>query len=186
MKILSKSWKVNERFFNLKNKWVEFIGESCEDKDGNELEYYRVNRSDSLIIIPICGNKIILPQIYYRHGIEKDTLDFPGGRFPNDRKFEDVSHEILFKELGIQKHQVKSLEVLNENGWYVDSSFSNQRLFGVVAHLDDKDVKLFGKTVDCDTENLRQILESLICLQCRAVFIEWLQKNKFLEVNKNY
>lgn len=66
------------------------------------------------------------------------TLDFPGGRVPStaEKPLIDLVLAILQRELNIpdisnvNDSVIAPMESLNEIGWSVNSSFSNQRLFG--------------------------------------------------------
>lgn len=137
------------------------------------MEYYRVQRADSIIVIPIINGKLLLPQKYYRHGINEVTLDFPGGRLEKDVSIEDCVKGIINREILVEDKSIKKIEVLNEDGWYVDSSFSSQKLYGVITHIDVKNNN-FLRLVDIDV-SLIGILEELQCMQCRTVFNEWIR-----------
>lgn len=170
-----KKWQVIDEFIKIKNRWIEFYGENCIDEENNKLEYYRVKRADSIIIIPIINDKLLLPKKYYRHGINEITLDFPGGRWEKGVLFVDCVENIIRKELLLENRYIKKIERLNENGWYSDSSFSSQKVFGAVVYIDAPD-KNFSESVDVNGNSIGSILKELDCMQCRTVFNEWIRK----------
>jgi hypothetical protein len=95
---------------------------------------------------------------------------------------------ILKRELDIDlSTDVIDLKPLNEkSGWLVNSSFSNQELFGFVAVLRD-DLKLgtellHSKTYSVnDMGDIDELLQNeLICLQCRAVLMQYLMNQRRL------
>ncbi len=72
--IKSKHWRVEERFLELRSQWLTVIGEKLEDEHGNILEYWRVKKADSVVILPIQNNLIILPPPSYRPGVGELTF----------------------------------------------------------------------------------------------------------------
>ncbi|MCT7528314.1 hypothetical protein N5T79_04095 [Aliarcobacter cryaerophilus] len=168
-----KKWQEKNVFFNLKNKWVEFKGMYCIDQNANLLEYYTVKRSDSVIVLPIIENELVLPKTYYRHGIKKLTLDFPGGRI-EEGSINNIIEDILKRELHIEKEDVKSIKVLNTKGYFVDSSFSTQKLFicQAIISLTITNHKL--PRISLNKENLYNISNELQCLQCKMAINELL------------
>jgi hypothetical protein len=87
----------------------------------------------TVIILPIQNEHILLPPPFYRHGIQEVTYDFPGGRNSPGKNPEETAVVILERELCVSSDAVESLEPLNKQGRPVNSSFSNQRLFGFLA-----------------------------------------------------
>jgi len=75
-------------------------------------EYWRVERVDSVIVIPIQQDRIILPVPTYRPGIGEWTWDFPGGRCPMNQSPEEVVEAILARELDLQTPAVEHLIAL--------------------------------------------------------------------------
>lgn len=168
------SMHVVDQFFTFKNRWVTFFGEKCIDDNDNTIEYYRVDRADSIIVLPISEHGLIVPSKFYRHGIQSVTVDFPGGRFEGEMSLLQRASEIVTSELAIASENIKNLESLNSKGWAVDSSFSTQRLFGVVAWIDAPELE----TIALKHNELNTLLETLECLQCRSVLMEWIRLNQ--------
>ena len=163
----------------IKSRWLTLIGEYLEDSEGEKLEYWRVEKPDSLVIIPTIGDKYVEPQRYFRPGCNKYTFDFPGGRIEPGKNINDAACEILKRELSIEWTQVTKTYHLNEKGYLINSSFSNQKLFGIIVNLkkecaDTKELNFLNLSSFKDT------LDKLSCLQCRQVFIDYLQWNNML------
>jgi hypothetical protein len=78
------SWQVQDRFLELHSRWVTLIAEHWQDAQGQRLEYWRIEKADSVIVLPIQKDalaqpQILLPPASYRPGVGRVTLDFPGG-----------------------------------------------------------------------------------------------------------
>ena len=131
-------WDVLSRFVEIRSPWVTLIGEKLRDHRSQIFEYWRVEKVDSAVILTIQQDKFVLPLPTYRPGLGEATLDFPGGRVPPERDAIDVVPQILDRELGIATDDILQIESLNENGWAINSSFSNQKLYGFVAELKPK------------------------------------------------
>jgi hypothetical protein len=170
------SWQVEERFVEIRSRWLTVIGEHLVDADGRKLEYWRVEKADSAIVIPVWQGRLILPARIWRPGLQCTTLDFPGGRVAVGQPPETAARAALERELGVPSNAVHRLRSLTGNGWAVDSSFSSQRLHGYAADLDPAafpqppaGTSTFAAT-DAGVETL---LDVLTCLQCRALLLEW-------------
>lgn len=173
-------WEVTNEILRLSSKWLDLIAENLVDDKGGAVEYWRVEKDDSVVILPVYQNSLILPKPVYRHGVGKETYDFPGGRM---RKGEDVFkavNAILCRELMLNEADIQELKLLNRKPWHINSSFSNQNLYGVSVlinneHNFDDSLKIEKFDIQDDIENL---LEKLSCLQCRSVLLEWLYSKK--------
>jgi len=78
-------WQVRDRFLELHSRWMTLIGEHLQNQRGEILEYWRIEKVDSVIVLPIQGDLILLPSPSYRPGIGQMSLDFPGGRDQKDK-----------------------------------------------------------------------------------------------------
>jgi hypothetical protein len=174
--IKSKYWRVEERFLELRSKWLTLIAEKLQDDHGNILEYWRVEKADSVVVLPIHNNFIILPPPSYRPGVGELTLDFPGGRVRDGESPEIAVSSILLRELGISENQITKISALNNQGWLVNSSFSNQKLYGFVAEVQSNveiDAEYIGALYPLNDTGINDLLNHINCLQCRAVFMQW-------------
>ena len=168
-------WQVHDRFLELHSRWMTLIGEHLQDHQGKILEYWRIEKADSVIVLPIQEDRILLPSPTYRPGIGQATLDFPGGRVLEDQTPEQAAISTLKRELGIEAAEITQLSPLNTQGWAVNSSFSNQKLYGFVAYIDNTKTlsKLVTVTYSVTLAEVQNLLQKLTCVQCRAVFLEW-------------
>lgn len=172
----SENWQVGDRFLNLSNHWLTLIGEHWQTPDGAALDYWRVEKADSVIVLPVQSQCLLLPPPMFRPGIGQATLDFPGGRLPAELRPEDAAPQILARELRIETEAIAQLLPINTRGWAINSSFSDQTLFGFVAHL--KPTHLvppdhIGLSVPVTSAGIQTLLARLRCLQCRALLLEW-------------
>lgn len=164
-------WPVTARFFELSTPWLTLLGE-CRQRGPTSLTYWRVEKADSVIVLPLQGDRILLPAAQYRPGVEQGTLDFPGGRCPAEADRTVVAAAILQRELGAT---ATALTPLNTTGWAVNSSFSNQRLYGFVATLPPTlpSDSAVAQTYPTTPSGIATLLGMLTCLQCRALLLEW-------------
>jgi hypothetical protein len=171
-----RTWRRTAQIATIDSPWVRLLAERWLDERGAELDYWRVERVDSVIVLPIWRQQILLPHPQFRPGAGRQTLDLPGGRVPAQQTPLTTAPAVLRRELGIEPAAITALRPLNERGWNTDSSFSNQRLFGVVATIDDAAEhanQLLYRTVACTVAGALALAAELDCLQCRAVLQEW-------------
>lgn len=117
------NWTCLNRFVEIKSPWLTLIGEKWQDDQQAILEYWRVEKADSLIILPIqkanvdlspsSQDRFLLPRSFYRPGLGMTTLDFPGGRLLPEQQPETLIPQILQRELGISPEQITELSVIN-------------------------------------------------------------------------
>lgn len=180
-------WKTINTFVQIESPWLTLIGENVHDESQQKLEYWRVEKADSVIALPIYNDQIVLAQPYYRHGIQEMTYDFPGGRKGSGDELKKTVFDILKRELAIDKREIESVSSINDEGWNINSSFSNQKLFGFVAEISSsfqfknlQNIHLFPLS----EKNINKLLLKLNCLQCRALLLEWYyRKNKQTLIN---
>ena len=178
---LQQPWKRDDRLVEINSPWVKLVCDRFEDNTGKRLDYWRVEKADSVIILTLHRDRFLLPKPIYRPGIGRETLDFPGGRVPENQTPENAIAPILKRELGILPEGIQKLTPLNRDGWIVNSSFSNQKLYGFVAHLYANaaiDSELLGFTYSIAPKGIHSLLQQLTCLQCRALFLEWQYQNR--------
>ena len=80
----SPSWQALDRFLEVKSPWMALIGERLRDDRNRLLDYWRVETANSAVILTVHDNHLILPPAMYRPGVGQPTLDFPGGRVPQE------------------------------------------------------------------------------------------------------
>lgn len=167
--------------FHLKSKWLTLFCEEWKSEDGALFEYWRIEKADSLIVVPRFENQFVFPQPIFRPGVNKTTLDFPGGRLDNNLGEETLinrAKDILCDELCITDNQIRNIELITPTGKAVNSSFNNQKLYVVSAELqalgkvDEKRLILY-KQVDSTI-----LLEKLECMQCSYALMYFLMNKK--------
>ena len=178
-----KDWKVMSELVKIESPWLTIIGERIQDDRDQLLDYWRVSKDDSAVVVTIHRGRFVFPRPVYRVGVGQATLDFPGGRIPRGVPAIDVAPRILQRELGIDDSAIRRLESLNSKGWPVNSSFSNQKLFGFVVEIKEEvelDPSFLHQTSYFfdDSGEMTKLLEELTCLQCRAVLMEWLAQRR--------
>lgn len=176
---MGRTWTVQQALVRLSNPWLDLIGERLSTPEGQELDYWRIERADSAVVIPLWRQQIVMAPATYRPGIQEVTLDFPGGRIRANQTPLEAAHQILQRELTLQADDILSVTSLNQVGWPINSSLSNQRLYGFKARLQD-DID-FATRADCQRypltqQGITQLLSILPCLQCRAVLMSLQQQ----------
>jgi hypothetical protein len=179
-KISNNHWQKLETFVEIRNKWVTFIGERFKDENGQHLDYWRVEKADSVIVLPMFRNFLVLPPPYFRPGINTCTYDFPGGRVLPGKLPIEMVPLIIKKEVDIDCDKILSIHQINDNGYFINSSFSNQKLYGFSVEIDHS-LPLMERTelLKINMNNPKEIqdlLNKLHCLQCRALLLEHLYK----------
>ena len=177
-------WSTLERFVEIRSSWLTLIGEKLQDEQQRILDYWRVEKADSVVVVTIQAiarnegtSRFLLPKPAYRPGVGKATLDFPGGRVLPEQTTVEAAKIILQRELGIKESALIDLKPLNQTGWAINSSFSHQKLFGFVAEINSQTIvnpeKLNPTTYLNTASGINNLLQDLTCLQCRAVLLEW-------------
>ena len=178
-------WQTLERFVEIRSPWLTLIGEKLQDEQQQILDYWRVEKADSVVIITIQNGQFIFPKPVYRPGLGQTTLDFPGGRVLPKQTTVDAVSNILNRELGISNSDLIRLDPLNQTGWAINSSFSNQKLYGFIAEIKPeiivKPEKLISTVYSHNAIGIKNLLQDLTCLQCRAVLLEWRQHERSTE-----
>lgn len=180
--IKSSDWKTLDRIVEINSHWVTLIAEHLEDSEGKVIEYWRVERADSVVILTIQNDKLLFPVSMYRPGIAETTLDFPGGRVPAGETPAAAVPAIIKKELGVTQSAIARIKPLNAIGWAINSSFSNQKLYGFLVELHPETTvnpALIGAAYSVTPAGIRDLLTKLTCLQCRALLLEWQNKVNF-------
>ncbi len=176
----TQHWSFQKELVRLVNPFVTLIGERWFDEASRELDYWRVEKADSVIVLPIYRDQLIALAPMFRPGILRSTIDFPGGRLPTGKTNVDAALEILERELGVTADAVTHLQPLNQSPWVINSSFSNQGLWAFVAQVDtlfNLNQSLIGMRAPTTQMGVRSLLEKIECLQCRAVLQHWAMTN---------
>lgn len=172
-------WERLEELVRIDSDWVTLAGERWRTGDGSQVDYWRVEKADSVIVLPIQAGQILCAAPTFRPGVGCETLDLPGGRLPAGQDPADIVAALLHRELGIEPFAIEHLEPLNTERWLVNSSFSNQGLWAFTARIDadfEIPASCVGATADADRRGCDALLARVDCLQCRAVLLEWLRR----------
>lgn len=169
-------WQLMSELVRISSKWVTLIGEQWLCDKGNVLEYWRVEKVDSVIVLPVHKGNLLTTKLTFRPGVKHATLDFPGGRLLGGNSPIEIVPRLLERELGVPADKIKNIRPLNEEKWAINSSFSNQGLWAFVADIAEswKPIEsLIGLQANTDDVGINTLLDKLDCLQCRAVLLEW-------------
>jgi hypothetical protein len=174
-------WQVLSRMVEVRTPWLSMIGERWRQGAGRELEYWRVEKPDSLLVVTVHDGRLIAPVRSFRPGVGRTTLDLAGGRLDDPSALAKTALAIVRREFKLNADDpFEYQEPLNLVGWDVDSATSSQRLFGVAAEL-RRDVQVpddrLGAAYPATSAGGRELLSELVCLQCRAVLSEWLDRH---------
>ncbi len=169
-------WQRLSEIVRVGSQWVTLFGERWRCDQGKELEYWRVEKVDSVIVLPRQAGQLFCAAPTFRPGIGRATLDLPGGRLAEGSAPQDVVPDLLQRELAIPPHAISQVAALNAKKWIINSAFSNQGLWAFVAEIDPAytiSAEHIGAKATDDTAGRAQLMASLDCLQCRAVLHEW-------------
>ena len=167
-------WKHLDEHLRIETPFVTFFVEELEDETGRTLEWARIEKPDSLLLIIEDGGAILTGPPSFRPGIGAWTLDLPGGRLEGPGGIEGAAARIASRELGLPEDSLEDLIVLTSGGWAIDSSTSSARLH--VARARVRDGVSPAENVHrhrSDPEGIEALLGELDCLQCRAALEAW-------------
>jgi len=171
------TWQRIHNLAHIHSTWLDVFCEHWQDEQGQLLEYWRVEKADSIIVLPLWQNKLLLPPPFFRVGVNQLTSDFPGGRALADKTLTEAAGDILTRELNLPHAAIKTLTLLNPKGWFINSAFSNQKLYGFVAELhptESLSQAHVAQRVANTLTGIHELLTQLDCAQCRLVLLEWL------------
>jgi len=172
------NWKKIKLISEIKSKWLTILVEQYLDDQKKQLEYWRVQKPDVILIVVIHNNHLILPKPSYRPGIQKSSLDLCGGRrsSPNSQLLEDAQ-SIVKRELQIEKwYQPKTIQPINHRSYNLDSSFSNVKTHLFFMELASEQIipqQLENELYDNNLIGINKLLAKIDCLQCRLCLQEY-------------
>jgi len=174
----NRKWTVVKELKRVSTPWLTLIGERLNDNNNHQLDYWRVEKPNGILVIVVQNNQILLPKPFYRPGIGRYTLDLPGGRQINPKnKIINDARDIVKRELGIEGlNPLIDIKALNKTGWNLDSSFSNVQLYFFIARLGPlvKANNLYTKKrYSADKKGIKRLLGDINCSQCRLALLQW-------------
>lgn len=156
-------WIKKDTITHIKTKWVDIFCELWVDNENKLLEYWRVEKDDSLIVLVTNENDFLLPKRQYRVGANTETLDFSGGRFNSkEQNIEKRAIEIASKELHIEENDLAFVKQLSSTSFIINSSFNNQKLYICLVHAKKSNQNIIRHPID----NSNTLLQDINCLQC--------------------
>lgn len=111
--------------------WMKLRVDQIQFLDGTEGEYGVIEKNNSVLVIPVQGEKLMLVQ-QYRYPIAHWTWEFPQGELHQDESVEDAAKRELREETGCM---FKELETLNY--MYEAAGFATHGFHIVVARVSD-------------------------------------------------
>ncbi len=113
------------------NPWLK-LHEYKIKRDGSESIYTVVERSDTVIIVPLSSKNDTILLKQYRYPVDGDSLEFPMGGVDDGETMEDAAARELLEETGLTSH---SLEKVGE--YYANPGLSSQKVLVFTAKVDD-------------------------------------------------
>ena len=168
----SNVWPLLSTLVEIGTPWLRIVGERRLDAGGSEVDYWRIEKADSLLIVLRHSGRIVLPAPSYRPGVDRRCLDLAGGRIDRSKDLASWAAKILRREFQLPAElDLGTITLLNEVGQDVDSSSSNQQLFGALVDLDAGtiDAERIGASFEATAEGCAAAIAQLRCVQCRAI-----------------
>jgi hypothetical protein len=120
-------WQVLSRMVEVRTPWMSMIGERWCEEAGRELEYWRVEKPDSLLVVTVHAGRLITPVRSFRPGVGRATLDLAGGRLDDPSTLAQTALAIVRREFKLNADDLfEYQEPLNLVGWDVDSATSSR------------------------------------------------------------
>lgn len=122
-------WTVRSSEYALDEPWYKVRRDVVQLPDGTLIDYYRAERPDVAVVLPVTPEGDVLLVRQYKHGAGVVTLELPGGLIdPGEAPLAAAARE-LREETGFA-----SSLALEPLGWvYADASKSTERVFSFVA-----------------------------------------------------
>ncbi len=178
VEIISSSYLSNHKYFKArKDKYKTETGKIIE-------EYFVVEMPSSACAVAITKDNEIILVKQYRHGIEKDVIELPGGFVDeNEPKEKAIARELL-EETGYQFSEIISLGITYANPAVLSNSTFLFLAKGgkkiASQHLDDdEEIELIIMPID----EVKRMLDNGIFLQsmhelCLRKAFNYLEENK--------
>jgi len=145
-KLISSKLNESFRIFNLRTDRAR------SPRTDKEHDFYILESSDWVNVIPITSQNDVLLVRQYRHGIRDITLEIPGGIIEKNDSPDDAVRRELLEETGYRESELILLGSVHPN-----PAFLNNRCFTYVA----RDVYLVGKQEQDEKEDIEILLRPL-------------------------
>ncbi|HEX7080167.1 MAG TPA: NUDIX hydrolase [Gammaproteobacteria bacterium] len=84
-------------------------------EDGTEHDFYRIKSVDWAQIVPVTASGDVVMVRQYRHGVQRETLEIPGGLVDRGEAPGDAAVREMLEETGYRAASVRPLGVLSPN-----------------------------------------------------------------------
>ena len=163
------------RIASITSPWMTINVDRDVPSLGKTSEYWTVGKPDSLIVVPFQGDFVHTIRSTYRHGVQHETEDFPGGRVHPGRDLETQAVRILERECpdGLTNF-IDALEV-HHRGAYVDSSTLSSSVYVAFARVGDG----WEGGPSCQAHKLAtmsslwKFTQAMDCMQCSYAACVW-------------
>lgn len=128
---MSKIWKTLSSHEIFKTRFFSLRSDKCELPDGRIMpDYYVCSFTPWCQVLPITKDKQVVFVKQYRHGIEKVTLEFPGGAVSSHeaKEAQKAAMRELQEETGYTSSRVQHIGTHNPN-----PAFQNNEMFSFIA-----------------------------------------------------
>ncbi len=107
----NKKWQVLNSKYKLKNRYLKVRLDVCKDLSGNKIDYYVIERPNSVGIVALTPEKKVVLQRQYRHPHQKWVVQIPAGVIENGESTRETVKRELLEESG---YKVSNLIKLND------------------------------------------------------------------------
>lgn len=107
----NQKWQVLNSKYKLKNRYLKVRLDVCKDLDGNKVDYYVIERPNSVGIVALTPDKKVILQRQYRHPHKKWVVQIPAGFIENGENTRETAKRELLEESG---YRVSNLIKLND------------------------------------------------------------------------
>lgn len=124
-----RPWRVRSSRYALDVPWYRVRHDEVELPDGRVIDYYRSERPDGAMVLPITADGEVLLVRQYKHGAQAVMLELPGGLVNPGEDPAAAAYRELLEETGFATDAP-----LQSLGWVMaDASKSCERLFSFIA-----------------------------------------------------
>ena len=150
-KLISSRTTQTFRIFNLR------IDRALSPRTHKEHDFYILESTDWVNVIPLTQQNEVVLIRQYRHGIRENALEIPGGIIEPDDSPEGAARRELHEETGYRETEMILLGSVHAN-----PAFLNNRCYTFLA----RDVRLEGNQSLDDREDIEVVLKPLEDIPC--------------------
>lgn len=100
-------WKKVSETYLTQTPWLSLRKDGYKTDEVSASDYYIVERPDYVVIVPQTKDKKFLLVRQYRHGVQKNILNFPMGFIDQREKTEQAATRELVEEIGVSEKNIK-------------------------------------------------------------------------------